>query len=200
MNTFDFKSYLAEGGVDQQLTEAQVHEEIDIIFEEFLNDSVNENIIEDKSQLEESTLGLIAGGLLSAPKLLALLGKLIKKIAKLFGKDTSEEGVAAKIEKAGENLEKKYIKLLMKAIKLTGLAKKVWTKEDGSIDENELHDTAEVVFAVILAIAAISATGGAISAFKEGSALFAAIEGGLTGIKGAEIAGILGKVGSKLAA
>ena len=88
----------------------------------------------------------------------------------------------------------------MKAIKLTGLAKKVWTKEDGSIDENELHDTAEVVFAVILAIAAISATGGAISAFKEGSALFAAIEGGLTGIKGAEIAGILGKVGSKLAA
>ena len=200
MNTFDFKSYLAAGGVDQQLTEAQVHEEIDIIFEEFLNDSVNENIIEDKSQLEESALGLIAGGLLSAPKLLALLGKLVKKIAKLFGKDSSEEGVAAKIEKAGENLEKKYIKLLMKVIKLTGLAKKVWTKEDGSIDENELHDTAEVVFAVILAIAAISATGGAISAFKEGSALFAAIEGGLTGIKGAEIAGILGKVGSKLAA
>lgn len=200
MNTFDFKSYLAAGGVDQQLTEAQVHEEIDIIFEEFLNDSVNENIIEDKSQLEESALGLIAGGLLSAPKLLALLGKLVKKIAKLFGKDSSEEGVAAKIEKAGENLEKKYIKLLMKAIKLTGLAKKVWTKEDGSIDENELHDTAEVVFAVVLAIAAISATGGAISAFKEGSALFAAIEGGLTGIKGAEIAGILGRVGSKLAA
>jgi hypothetical protein len=200
MNTFDFKNYLAAGGVGQQLTEAQVHEEIDIIFEEFLNDSVNENIIEDKAQLEESAIGLIAGGLLSAPKLLALLGKLIKKVAKLFGKDTSEEGVAAKIEKAGENLEKKYIKLLMKAIKLTGLAKKVWTKEDGSIDQDELHDTAEVVFAVILAVAALSATGGAISAFKDGSALFGAIETGLTGIKSAEVAGILGKVGSKLAA
>ena len=200
MNTFDFKNYLAAGGVDQQLTETQVHEEINIIFEEFLNDSINENIIEDKAQLEESAIGLITGGLLSAPKLLALLGKLVKKIAKLFGKDTSEEGVAAKIEKAGENLEKKYIKLLMKAIKLTGLAKKVWTKEDGSIDQDELHDTAEVVFAVILAVAAISATGGAISAFKDGSALFGALETGLTGIKGAEIAGILGKVGSKLAA
>ena len=200
MNPFDFKNYLVAGGVNQQLTEAQVHEEINIIFKEFLNDPINENIIEDKTQLEESALGLIAGGLLSAPKLLTLLGKLIKKIAKLFGKDTSEEGVAAKIEKTGENLEKKYIKLLMKAIKLTGLAKKVWTKEDGSVDQDELHDTAEVVFAVILAIAAISATGGAISAFKDGSALFGAIETGLTGIKSAEIAGILGKVGSKLAA
>lgn len=198
MNTFDFKNYLAAGGVDQQLTEAQIHEEIDIIFEGFLSDSVNENLIEDKTQLEESITGLIVGGILSAPKLIALLGKLIKKIAKLFGKDTSEEGVAAKIEKAGENLEKKYIKFLMKAIKLTGLAKKVWTKEDGSVDENELHDTAEVVFAVILAVAAISATGGAISAFKDGSTLFAAIEGGLTGIKSSEIAAILGKVGSKL--
>ena len=198
MNTFDFKNYLAAGGVDQQLTEAQIHEEIDIIFEGFLSDSVNENIIEDKTQLEESLTGLIVGGILSAPKLIALLGKLIKKIAKLFGKDTSEEGVAAKIEKAGENLEEKYIKFLMKIIKLTGLAKKVWTKEDGSIDENELHDTAEVIFAVILAVAAISATGGAFSAFKEGSTLFAAIEGGLTGVKGSEIAAILSKVGSKL--
>ncbi|MDA7649027.1 hypothetical protein N8580_01695 [Akkermansiaceae bacterium] len=200
MNTFDFKNYLAKGGVNQQLTESQIYEEINIIFEEFLNDSVNENIIEDKTQLDESAIGLIAGGLLSAPKLLTLLGKLVGKISKLFGKDTSEEGVAAKIKKAGENLEKKYIKLLMKAIKLTGLVKKVWTKEDGSIDQDKLHDTAEVVFAVILAVAAISATGGAISAFKDGSALFGALETGLTGIKGAEIADLLGKVGSKLAA
>jgi hypothetical protein len=200
MNNFDFKNYLAAGGVGQQLIETQVHEEINFLFEEFLSNSINENIIEDKTQLEESAIGLIAGGLLSAPKLLALLGKLVKKIAKLFGKDTSEEGVAAKIEKAGENLEEKYIKLLMKAIKLTGLAKKVWTKEDGSIDQDVLQDTAEVVFAVILAVAAISATGGAISAFKEGSALFGALETGLTGIKSAEISGILGKVGSKLAA
>ena len=138
MNNFDFKNYLAAGGVGQQLIETQVHEEINFLFEEFLSNSINENIIEDKTQLEESAIGLIAGGLLSAPKLLTLLGKLVGKISKLFGKDTSEEGVAAKIEKAGENLEKKYIKLLMKAIKFTGLAKKVWTKEDGSIDIPEV--------------------------------------------------------------
>ena len=36
MHTFDFKNYLADGGVNQQLTEAQIHEEIEKIFEEFL--------------------------------------------------------------------------------------------------------------------------------------------------------------------
>ena len=111
MNTFDFKNYLAAGGVDQQLTEAQIHEEIEKIFEEFLNDPSNKNLVkEEKEQLEESLAGLIAGTILSFPKLLALLGKLIKKVAKLFGKDTSAEKAAEWIEKKGEGLERKYIK------------------------------------------------------------------------------------------
>jgi hypothetical protein len=201
MNTFNFKNYLAAGGVDQQLTEAQIHEEIEEIFEEFLNDSSNKNLIkEEKEQIDEAIGGLIVGGILSAPKLIALLGKLIKKISKVFGKDTSEEGVGAWIEKKGEQLEGTYIKLLMKAIQLTGLAKKVWKKEDGSVDKEKLHDTAEVIFAVILTVAAASAGGTAISALKSGSGIMAAIEGGLTGIKSAEILAIVQKVGSKLVA
>ena len=200
MNTFDFKNYLAAGGVDQQLTEAQIHEEIEKIFEEFLSDSSNENLIkEEKEQLDESLAGLIVGGVLSAPKLIALLGKFIKKISKVFGKDTSEEGIGAWIEKKGEQLEGLYIKGLMKAIKFTGLAKSVWKKEDGSIDKDKLHDTAEVLFAVILVIAAAAAGQTAFSALKDGSGIMAAIEGGLTGIKGSEILAIVKKIGPKLA-
>jgi len=200
MNTFDFKNYLAAGGVNQQLTEAQIHEEIEKIFEEFFNDSSNKNLIkEEKEQLDESLTGLIIGGLLSAPKLIALLGKLIKKISKVFGKDTSEEGIGAWIEKKGEQLEGTYIKGLMQAIKFTGLAKSVWKKEDGSVDKEKLHDTAEVIFAVILAVAAVGAGGTAISALKSGSGIMAAIEGGLTGIKSSEILAIVQKIGPKLA-
>ena len=141
---------------------------------------------------------LIAGAILSAPKLIALLGKLIKKIAKVFGKDTSEDGIGTWIEKQGENLEKKYIKLLMKVIQMTGIAKKIWKKEDGSIDKEKLHDTAEVIFAVILTAAAAAAGGTAIIALKSGSGIMAAIEGGLTGIKSSEILGIIQKVGPKI--
>lgn len=200
MNTFDFKNYLATGGVNQQLTEAQIHEEIEKIFKEFLNDPSNKNLIkEEKEQIDEAIGGLIAGAILSAPKLIVLLGKLIKKISKVFGKDTSEEGIGAWIEKGGENLEKKYIQFLMKAIQMTGIAKKVWKKEDGSVDKEKLHDTAEVVFAVILTVAAAAAGGTAISALKSGSGIMAAIEGGLTGIKSSEILAIVQKIGPKLA-
>jgi hypothetical protein len=200
MNTFNFKNYLAAGGVDQQLTEAQIHEEIEKIFEEFLNDPSNKNLIkEEKEQIDEAIGGLIVGGILSAPKLIALLGKLIKKISKVFGKDTSEEGVGAWIEKKGEQLEGTYIKGLMKAIKFTGLAKKIWKKEDGSVDKEKLHDTAEVLFAVILVIAGAMAGGTAFDALRNGQGLMAAVEGGLTGIKGSEILAIVQKIAPKLA-
>ena len=205
MNTFNFKNYLAAGGVNQQLTEAQIHEEIEKIFEEFLNDPSNKNLVkEEKEQLEESLAGLIAGTILSFPKLLALLGKLIKKVAKLFGKDTSAEKAAEWIEKKGEGLERKYIKFIMRIIKATGFAKKMWMK-DGKIDMIELKETAEIVFAVILTGAALMAGGTAASEIGKaisgtgGNAILGAVEGTLTGIKSAEISQIIGKVGPKLA-
>jgi len=112
MNTFDFKNYLVAGGVDQQLTEAQVYEEINIIFEEFLNDPSNENLIkEEKNQLEEALTGLIIGGILSFPKLLTLLGKLLKTFTKVFGKNPNENSVAKWIESKGEALEKNIFNL-----------------------------------------------------------------------------------------
>ena len=152
MTTFNYKNYLATGGVNQQLTEAQIHDEIEKIFEEFLNDPSNKNLIkEEKEQLEESLVGLIVGTLLSFPKLLTLLGKLIKAIAKFFGKDTSK--TAEWIEKKGEGLERKYIKAIMGTIRFTGFAKKIWKKDDGKVDMIKLKETAEILLAVVLVVA-----------------------------------------------
>ena len=204
MNTFDFKNYLAAGGVNQQLTEAQIHEEIEKIFEEFLNDPSNKNLVkEEKEQLKEGA-SLIISTILSFPKLLALLGKVIKKIARLFGKDTSAEKAAEWLEKKGEGLERKYIKFLMKIIKATGFAKKIWKKEDGKVDMIKLKETAEILMAVILIVAALLAAGTAVSeigqviAGKGGSAIVGAVEGVLSGVKTSEIIPIVTKVGPKL--
>ena len=201
MNTFDYKNYLAAGGVNQQLTEAQIHEEIEKIFEEFLNDPSNKNLVkEEKEQLEEGA-GLIISTILSFPKLLALLGKLIKKVAKFFGKDTTAEKAAEWIEKKGHQLEKKYVKFIMKIIKVTGFAKKVWKKEDGKVDMIKLKETAEILLAVVLAVAAFSAGNTAYSEITgaNGSAVLGAVEGVLSGIKTSEVAQIVAKVGPKLA-
>lgn len=199
MNTFDFKNYLAAGGVNQQLTEAQIHDEIEKIFEEFLNDSSNKNLIkEEKEQLEESLVGLIAGTLLSFPKLLTLLGKLIKAIAKFFGKDTSK--TAEWIEKKGEGLERKYIKAIMGTIRFTGFAKKIWKKDDGKVDMIKLKETAEILLAVVLVVAAFAAGNTAYSELTgaKGSAVLGAVEGVLSGIKTSEVAQIVAKVGPNL--
>ena len=201
MNTFDYKNYLAAGGVNQQLTEAQIHEEIEKIFEEFLNDPSNKNLVkEEKEQLEEGA-GLIISTILSFPKLLALLVKLIKKVAKFFGKDTTAEKAAEWIEKKGHQLEKKYVKFIMKIIKVTGFAKKVWKKEDGKVDMIKLKETAEILLAVVLAVAAFSAGNTAYSEITgaNGSAVLGAVEGVLSGIKTSEVAQIVAKVGPKLA-
>jgi hypothetical protein len=201
MNTFDFKSYLAEGGVDQQLLE----NEINLIFEEFFASITEEDLLveevttEEKEQVNEGIGLVIAGAILSAPKIINLLGKLIKRIQKLLGKTPSEDGVAAWIEKQGKNLEGKYVKVLMKAIKLFGIAKNVWTdKKTGEVNEEKLEDTAEVILAIVLMVAGALAGVGGFEALESGSNIVAAIEGSLTGIKGAEILGIVKKVGPKL--
>ena len=87
----------------------------------------NKNLVkEEKEQLEEGLAGLIISTILSFPKLVALIGKLIKKVARLFGKDTSAEKAAEWIEKKGHQLERKYIKFIMKIVKATGFAKKLY--------------------------------------------------------------------------
>jgi len=143
--------------------------------------------------LNESITGLVVGGLLAAPKLLAWLGKSINWIAKkLVGKD--EVKVAAWIEKNAHKWEKLYIKAIIGAIKLTGFASNVWKKPDGEIDDQKLLTTAHVLYVVILAVAAGSAFK---TVLGPDSVVIKALEGLFGSVKVGEIVGFLAKIKSQ---
>lgn len=144
--------------------------------------------------LNESVTGLVVGGLLAAPKILEWIGKSINWIAKkLAGKD--EVKIATWIEKSAHKWEKLYIKAIIGAIKLTGFAAKIWKKEDGSIDEQKLLTTAQVIYVVILAVAAGAA---AKTVLSPSSPVIKALEGTFGSVKVGEIVSFLGKIKSQV--
>ena len=143
--------------------------------------------------LNESITGLVVGGLLAAPKILEWIGKSINWIAKkLAGKD--EVKIATWIEKNDHKGEKLYIKAIVGAIKLTGFASKIWKKEDGSIDEQKLLTTAQVLYVVILAIAAAGAVK---TVLGPNSVVIKALESTFGSIKVGEIVSFIGKIKSQ---
>lgn len=203
MDTFDYKAYLANNPLLNEAEDADI-EAIDDAVEDavkLLNPSdlkevdLSEAVItEEKEVLKEAIGSLVVGGLLAAPKLIEWLGKAIKFIGKkLAGKD--ENKIAEWIIQFGHKWEKLYIKAIIVAIKATGFASKIWKNADGSIDEQKLVLTAKVLFAVILAVAGGVAVKGVLSA---NSAIIQALESTFAGVKGAEIAGIIGKVKSQI--
>jgi hypothetical protein len=143
--------------------------------------------------LNESVTGLVVGGLLAAPKILEWIGKSINWIAKkLAGKD--EVKIATWIEKNAHKWEKLYIKAIVGAIKLTGFASRIWKKEDGSIDEQKLLTTAQVLYVVILAIAAAGAVK---TVLGPNSVVIKALESTFGSIKVGEIVSFIGKIKSQ---
>jgi hypothetical protein len=143
--------------------------------------------------LEESAVGAIVGGLLAAPKILEYIGKGINWIAnKLTGKD--EVKIANWIIKNAHKWEKLYIKAISAAIKLTGFAAKIWKKEDGSVDEQKLVTTAQVLYVIILAVAAGAAVK---TVLGPGSPVIKALEATFGSIKVGEIVSFLGKIKSQ---
>jgi hypothetical protein len=143
--------------------------------------------------LNESITGLVVGGLLAAPKILEWIGKSINYIAKkLTGKD--EVKIATWIEKNAHKWEKLYIKAIVGAIKLTGFASRIWKKEDGSIDEQKLLTTAQVLYVVILAIAAAGAVK---TVLGPNSVVIKALESTFGSIKVGEIVNFIGKIKSQ---
>jgi hypothetical protein len=143
--------------------------------------------------LNESITGLVVGGLLAAPKILEWIGKSINWIAKkLAGKD--EVKIATWIEKNAHKWEKLYIKAIVGAIKLTGFASKIWKKEDGSVDEQKLLTTAQVLYVVILAIAAAGAVK---TVLGPNSVVIKALESTFGSIKVGEIVSFIGKIKSQ---
>jgi hypothetical protein len=203
MDTFDLRTYIYNNPLLTEAKDADI-EDIDNAVEDaakLLNPSdlkeidLSEVLIaEEKEVLKEAVSSLVIGGLLAAPKLIEWLGKAIKFIGKkLAGKD--ENKIAEWIINFGHKWEKLYIKAIIIAIKTTGFASKIWKKEDGSIDEQKLVLTAKVLFAVILAVAGSMAIKGVLGT---NSAIIQALESTFAGVKGVEIAGIIGKVKSQI--
>lgn len=210
MDTFNFKQYISEGGIEQRLLISEIGEHFDTFIEEALKmEPLEENQIVEKEQLNElepvsTTIGLV----LSAPKIIALIGKLIKGAVKAFrlikGKTGEKQVGDNKVSGALENTSKKlhglYIKGIMKAIKFLGFASKVWKDpKTGEINEDRLKLTAEIVLLAAIGIAAFYSFTGGLEAASEGHPIIAALEGGLTTLKGSEITDIVKTVGPKLA-
>lgn len=203
MDTFDLRTYIYNNPLLTEAKDADI-EDIDNAVEDaakLLNPSdlkeidLSEVLIaEEKEVLKEAVSSLVIGGLLAAPKLIEWLGKAIKFIGKkLAGKD--ENKIAEWIINFGHKWEKLYIKAIIIALKTTGFASKIWKKKDGSIDEQKLILTAKVLFAVILAVAGSMAIKGVLGT---NSAIIKALESTFAGVKGVEIAGIIGKIKSQI--
>ena len=144
----------------------------------------------EEQPIEESVVGLIASGLLAAPKLIEWLGEAIKIISKPFiGKD--ENTVAKNIIKFGHKWEKLYLKVIIAAIKFTKFGKQLWMLPNNKIDEQKLVSLAKILYGVILSIAA----GNALKTILSSShPILIAIETALGGTKAIEIAQIASKV------
>ena len=193
--------------VKEVITEVKEEKKLNLILEGVTKEDINAVHESEKPLVNEAVVSIIVGAVLAAPKLMEYLAEVVKFIVKIFrklfkGGGKSEEGentVSNWIEKNGHTLHKKYIKIVMKVVKLFGVAKTVWKdKQSGKVDIKKLKLTAEVLLNVAIAIAGASAIGGAVSAFNSGSPIVAAIETGLGGVKGVELAAAVKSIGPKL--
>tara|TARA_B100000900_G_C20339165_1_gene617472 strand:- start:50 stop:667 length:618 start_codon:yes stop_codon:yes gene_type:complete len=193
--------------VKEVITEVKEEKKLNLILEGVTKEDINAVHESEKPLVNEAVVSIIVGAVLAAPKLMEYLAQVVKFIVKIFrklfkGGGESEEGentVSNWIEKNGHTLHKKYIKIVMKVVKLFGVAKTVWKdKQSGKVDIKKLKLTAEVLLNVAIAIAGASAIGGAVSAFSSGSPIIGAIESGLGGIKGVELAAAVKSIGPKL--
>jgi len=202
MSNFDLKAYLAS----QKLFEAeeptsdeaeldQLDNEVAAAFSSGLASlqgqtaEIKEQVSEADMELNEAVASLIISILLSAPKLLEIIGGIVKKVATKFAKEKGNVTAGDALVHAGHHLEEKYLGILKKIIKVTGIAKKANIKT-----EQELETAAKVLLYSILGAAAVSAglasaeaIGGALAGKGVGAAVYGVAKGSLAGLKGTEI-------------
>jgi hypothetical protein len=159
-------------------------------------DVVTEEINEVEVELNEA----IASLLLSAPKLLEIIGGLIKKVASIFAKDKDKVSAGDGFIHAGHALEGKYLKLLKTIIRVTGMGKKAGLKSEEDYDK-----AAKILLYTILGVAAVTAGFASVEAIKAAiagkgvsAAIYGAAKGSLAGIKTEEIIDGIMKLASKV--
>lgn len=193
--------------VREVITEVKEERKLNLILEGVTKEDINAVQESEKPLVNEAVVSIIIGAVLAAPKLMEYLAQVVKFVVRIFKPFTNKDGnfedgenkVSSWIEKNGHTLHSKYIKIVMKVVKLFGVAKTVWKdKQSGEVDEKKLKLTAEVLLNVAIAIAGASAIGGAVSAFNAGSPIIGAIESGLGGVKGVELAAAVKSIGPKL--
>jgi len=193
--------------IKEVITEVKEERKLNLILEGVTKEDINAVHESEKPLVNEAVVSIIVGAVLAAPKIMEYLAQVVKFIVKIFrklfkGGGESEEGenkVSNWIKENGHSLHSKYIKIVMKVVKLFGVAKTVWKdKQSGQVDEKKLKLTAEVLLNVAIAIAGANAIGGAVSAFSSGSPIIGAIETGLGGIQGVELAAAVKSIGPKL--
>jgi hypothetical protein len=150
---------------------------------------VKGQVDEAETDLNEAVVSLLVSLLLSAPKLLEIIGGMVKKIATKFSKEKGKVAAGDGFIHAGHHLEQKYLGLLKKVIKVTGIAKKANLKSEAEIDK-----AAKVMLYTVLGAAAVSAgfasveaIGGALAGKGVSAAVYGAAKGGLAHLKGNEI-------------
>jgi hypothetical protein len=151
-------------------------------------------------ELNEAIASLLISVLLSAPKLLEIIGGLIKKVASIFAKDKGKVSAGDGFIHAGHALEGKYLKLLKTIIKVTGMGKKAGLKTDEDYDK-----AAKILLYTILGVAAVTAGFASVEAIKAAiagkgvsAAVYGAAKGSLAGIKTEEIIDGVMKLASKV--
>ena len=193
--------------IKEVITEVKEERKLNLILEGVTKEDINAVHESEKPLVNEAVVSIIIGAVLAAPKLMEYLAQVVKFVVRIFKPFTNKDGnfedgenkVSSWIEKNGHTLHSKYIKIVMKVVKLFGVAKNVWKdKQSGEVDEKKLKLTAEVLLNVAIAIAGASAIGGAVSAFNAGSPIIGAIESGLGGVKGVELAAAVKSIGPKL--
>lgn len=193
--------------VKEVILEYKEEKQLNLILEGVTKEDINAVHESEKPLVNEALVSIIIGAVLAAPKLMEYLAQVVKFIVRIFKPFKTKDGdyeegenkVSSWIEKNGHSLHKKYIKIVMKFLKMVGLAKSVWKdKQTGKVDIKKLKLTAEVLLNVAIAVAGANAIGGAYSAMSSGSPIIAAIESGLGGIKGVELAAAVKSIGPKL--
>lgn len=201
MDNFDLRAYLNS----QKLFEAEepsdemklnnLDSEIDSAFASSLNSlqgqvaEVKGQVDEAETDLNEAVASLLISILLSTPKLLEIIGGMVKKISTKFSKEKGKVTAGDGFIHAGHHLEEKYLGLLKKIIKVTGIAKKTNLKSEVEIDK-----AAKVMLYTILGAAAVSAgfasaeaIGGALVGKGVSAAVYGLAKGSLASLKGNEI-------------
>jgi hypothetical protein len=162
---------------------------------------VKVQVTESETDLKEAVVtSLLVSILLSAPKLLEIIGGIVNKIASKFSKEKGEVPPGEAFIHAGHYLEEKYLGLLKKILKVTGIAKKANIKTDA-----ELEIAAKSLLYVILGVAATSAgfasaeaIGSAIAGKGISAATYGLAKGSLAGLKGSEVIQGIKSLGSKI--